>query len=350
MRTLSHNVVDVRWVWVRLWVAIALCAAMGCDAGEASGPPRLPECAAGAECATVFNGIAAAPPCLPHELMCSGVCTDVQSNIASCGGCGLPCASGQLCQAGTCTDVCGSGLGHCGGQCVNLSTHPTHCGTCDNACPAGQLCVSGVCSATCEQTVCAGASGPECVSLVDNRSHCGACNAACSQTDACVGGTCVLDCGVRAECNRRCVDLQSDDANCGACGMACAAGMTCQAGACTCANGYAACRATCIDTTSDPENCGACGNGCGNGYLCEGGRCVGPDGCTETPATGLTLSAIDVYQSVQIPIMEEGDVVAAGDRNADVVVGRKTVFRVHVTPQTGWTPREDCASNVPRRS
>jgi hypothetical protein len=52
------------------------------------------------------------------------------------------------------------------------------------------------------------------------------------------------------------------------------------------------------------------------------------------------LSAIDVYQTVQIPIMEAGMAVARAARNADVVAGRKAVFRIHVTPEAGWTPRE----------
>jgi len=69
---------------------------------------------------------------------------------------------------------------------------------------------------------------------------------------------------------------------------------------------------------------------------------MGPrsDGCTETPVTALSLSAIDAYQSVQVPIMEMGSAIGPGGRKADLVVGRKTVFRVHVTPDAGWIPRE----------
>jgi hypothetical protein len=72
----------------------------------------------------------------------------------------------------------------------------------------------------------------------------------------------------------------------------------------------------------------------------KGAQCVGPDGCTETPVSGLSLSAVDAYQSVQIPIMEAGTAIAPGERNADLVVGRKMVFRVHVTPEAGWTARK----------
>jgi hypothetical protein len=54
--------------------------------------------------------------------------------------------------------------------------------------------------------------------------------------------------------------------------------------------------------------------------------------------TGLSLSGIDVYQTVQIPIMKGRTAVTP--RNADVVVGRKAVFRVYVTPEAGWTARQ----------
>jgi hypothetical protein len=68
------------------------------------------------------------------------------------------------------------------------------------------------------------------------------------------------------------------------------------------------------------------------------GSGASPDGCTDRLVTGLSLSAVDAYQTVQIRIMKGG--TAVGQRNADVVVGRKTVFRVHVTPDAGWTPRQ----------
>jgi hypothetical protein len=110
----------------------------------------------------------------------------------------------------------------------------------------------------------------------------------------------------------------------------------------TCVGGLAPCGGVCVDTSMDPGHCGGCGQACENGHLCQTGVCVGPgaDGCTETPVTGLSLSAVDAYQTLQIPIMEAGTAVGPSARNVDVVVGRKTVFRVHVTPEAGWTPRQ----------
>jgi hypothetical protein len=79
----------------------------------------------------------------------------------------------------------------------------------------------------------------------------------------------------------------------------------------------------------------------GGGTPGGGGTTAGSSGsCTQTPVSGLSLSAIDVFQTVQIRVMKDGQSVPRGTRNADVVVGRKTVFRVHVTPDAGWTARE----------
>lgn len=71
-----------------------------------------------------------------------------------------------------------------------------------------------------------------------------------------------------------------------------------------------------------------------------GGAPPADDGCTDTPVAGLSLTALDAYQTVQIRIMEEGTGVGPSGRNAGIVAGRETVFRVHVTPEAGWTPRK----------
>jgi hypothetical protein len=277
--------------------------------------------------------------CLPNQQLCALGCADVSSNAQHCGACGVACAPGQICQAGACLDVCGAGLGFCSGQCVSLQS-PGNCGACGNACLPGQFCVGGACSATCAGTVCPGATGAACVSLSDDREHCGACNQACTPGDICVQGQCVLDCGALTACDRACVDVLSSAAHCGACGAACSGGKSCVQGTCACPAGLQACGEACVDTALDPEHCGGCDQACEAQGVCEAGRCRGPDGCTDTQVAGLTLSAVDVYQTVQIPIMEDAMAVPSAMRNADLVAGRRAVFRVHVTPGAQWAPRE----------
>ena len=312
---------------LRSWAFVVLAAALlaSCDAPAEGddGPP----------------GGGQPVVCLPGQLACPSGCVDATTNPQHCGACGVACAPGMACEAGACRDVCGSGLGFCGGQCVSLQS-AGNCGTCGNACQGGQLCVGGACSATCPGSVCSGASGAECVSLSDDENHCGACNHACAPTDACVGGQCVIDCGALTACDGACVDVLSDGAHCGSCALACSGGKACVQGACACPTGKQACGETCVDTALDPAHCGGCDQACVVGGLCEAGKCLGPDGCTDTPVSGLALSAVDVYQSVQVPIMEAGAAIATGTRNADLVAARKALFRVHVTPEAGWTARE----------
>jgi hypothetical protein len=51
------------------------------------------------------------------------------------------------------------------------------------------------------------------------------------------------------------------------------------------------------------------------------------------------LTRIDAFQSTQITIMQNSAEVASTARNADVVAGRETVFRIFVTPGSGWSAR-----------
>jgi hypothetical protein len=110
-------------------------------------------------------------------------------------------------------------------------------------------------------------------------------------------------------------------------------------------NGLQTCAGACVNTASDPKHCGMCGRACGEGQRCEASRCVGAgaDGCSDTPVSGLSLSEIAVYQSVKAPIMQNQTAIARAQRKVDVVQGRDAVFRVHVTPGAGWTPRQVAA-------
>jgi hypothetical protein len=91
--------------------------------------------------------------------------------------------------------------------------------------------------------------------------------------------------------------------------------------------------------------CGGCETACALGQTCMAGRCsgaggVGADGCTGGLARGLSVSRIDAFQTVAIGMMEDGDEIASTARNSDLVQGRETLFRVFVTPGSGWMTRE----------
>lgn len=131
-----------------------------------------------------------------------------------------------------------------------------------------------------------------------------------------------------------------------ACSPACVSPQTCVSGQCMCSNGLAACGTDCTDLSASPSHCGSCYIACGSGETCNNGVCVeggsagSTDGCSDTLASGLTLKEIAVYQSVKIPVMQNGTAVAAASRNARVVQGRDTMVRVFVTLGSGWTARE----------
>lgn len=131
--------------------------------------------------------------------------SDVSSDPANCGGCGVKCGTGQVCisdQNGPhCADTCAmAGLTQCADGCYDLVTDPQSCGACGNVCPSpGQ-----------------------------------------HQTSSCTKGFCKLDClpgfdDCNGDPSDGCeVDLSSHPANCGACGNACdfAAGQPCIEGKC----------------------------------------------------------------------------------------------------------------------
>ena len=111
-----------------------------------------------------------------------------------------------------------------------------------------------------------------------------------------------------------------------------------------CAEGQALCGATCVDITTT-AHCGGCSVACGSSQTCLAGVCVeggntDGDGCTSDLARDLTLQQIAIYQTVKIPVMEDGSEIATASRMANVIQGRNTLFRVFVTLGSGWNARE----------
>jgi glucosylceramidase len=60
------------------------------------------------------------PVCGADQIACGLHCVDVATDAANCGGCGVPCTTGQTCEAGAC--VCPSGAVDCNGACVAPDT------------------------------------------------------------------------------------------------------------------------------------------------------------------------------------------------------------------------------------
>ena len=84
---------------------------------------------------------------------------------------------------------------------------------------------------------------------------------------------------------------------------------------------------------------------CGATQACIAGACVeggssNGDGCTSNLASNLTLNQIAVYQTVKIPVMQDGAEVAAASRNASVIQGKSALFRIFVTLGSGWVSRD----------
>lgn len=279
----------------RIWALAGwLTLGVGCDDGRASDPaPPV-----GEQIESRDAGCRGAACCAPDETYCSGKCIDVSSSSKHCGECGNSCASDALCEDGACVQEprCEDGQLECAGACVDPRVDALHCGSCEKACDDGQRCNEGEC--------------------------------------ACPAGT--------VACGNACVDTQASDSHCGACNEACPSAQSCIAGACACPPGRTLCGDQCADTQTSAEHCGACGKACMETQVCTDGTCrwpLGADGCADA-AGGVSISGIDVYQTVRVPLLANGMAVQEERRNADVVAGRAAVFRVAVDLDMSAAARE----------
>jgi hypothetical protein len=80
------------------------------------------------------------------KTLCGNVYRDLQTDVANCGGCNLPCASGYKCVNGICVLDCQAGWVNCGGtRCIDLQNDAANCGFCGTACVVGYHCSNGQC-------------------------------------------------------------------------------------------------------------------------------------------------------------------------------------------------------------
>jgi len=223
-----------------------------------------------------------------------GPCLDIYSDPANCGGCGVACGDGEICEWGACTNCQDRetwrndgtsttiDLTPCPGLCADLTNDPGNCGGCGIACGGEtNTCQDGAC--VCAGTVCNGA----CTDTSYDSYNCGACGTTCDEAggELCNNGSCVTYCeddpmgwgGYRCEPDGPCVEIYSDRANCGGCGIACGDGEVCDWGTCSdCGGPENQCGGFCTDVAWDWSNCGACGNACEGAESCDESRCVCP--------------------------------------------------------------------------
>jgi hypothetical protein len=224
----------------------------------------------------------------------------------------MSCVNGQ-CTCG------GSVLTACGTQCVDLHADAANCGACGKACASGESCVSGACS---KQT---GAG----------------CATACDGGRVCKSGACVCPSGL-LYCDGSCVDSSVNSAHCGSCDHACATGQVCAASTCSCSSGKEACGDSCIDLQNDPANCGGCGHACSGTQICSAGSCqvAWSDGCTTTPAHGLNLTDVAIYQTIKVPVMSGGSAIDVKSRTVDIVASHFAHFRGFIAPSKNYVAHD----------
>jgi hypothetical protein len=294
-------------------------------------------------CETACTGGAACADgkcsCAVGEQLCGTECSDLNSP-QRCGSCDHACNAGEICAVTTCipsTQACPAGLTRCGDACVNLQTTAGNCGTCGNKCAAGQACSAGTCGCPAGKTAC----GANCVDLTTSSLHCGQCTTTCTAGQSCQSGQCKCAEATDIVCDNACTDPKTDVNHCGDCATKCQGGLPCTAGKCACPEGETLCQGMCVSTDSTAAHCGACGMACPMGESCQAGKCSGAigDACTSTPAVGISLTEISVYQAGKIPIMEDDKPIAKEDRPADIIQGKAGRVRAFVKLEAGWVNR-----------
>jgi alpha-tubulin suppressor-like RCC1 family protein len=244
---------------------------------------------------------------------------DLSSDPEHCGGCGVSCAvtnGFRACASGTCGEeiaACDVGFADCNGDAAdgcetNVGSDPAHCGGCGLACDTLPHAMSTCSASVCVLSGCAAgygdcnsAPGDGCETPLDTTSSCGACGAACMPENgvgSCEAGRCLI-----ASCDPGFADCDADPANgceadlmdvtsCGACGNVCThpnGTSECTPDGCalaSCDAGYGDCDENptngCETSLETSLDCGGCGVECAREHAvtsCAGGTCT-MDACS----------------------------------------------------------------------
>ena len=266
----------MRQAWLRLWLGVGLCAALGgmtfgCGGGDTPTPPA----GDGGSEAGVLDGAmtdasldgSAGPGCGDGVLQRGEICDD--GNTVGGDGCSADCASDETCGNGTtdvdASEVCDDGNTAAGDGCA------ADCST-DYTCGNGVV-----------DTIAGGGTVDEVCDDHNNVNGDG-CDASCTSDESCGNG--ITDLGAREVC---------DDGNT-------LDGDLCSADCRTselCGNGVVDAGEECDDTNrTDGDGCNAscqverCGNGRTDaGEACDDGNTDDTDGCTAVCAFTCTLDA-----------------------------------------------------------
>jgi hypothetical protein len=275
--------------------------------------------------------------CSEGLISCDGVCVDIASDHAHCGGCNHECHASEVCSGGTCSTECPSGETVCNGGCFDTGNDINHCGDCAVVCTAGEhadpVCTSGVCdvichdgwedrdgdgsceTATTEEEVCNGLDDngdtvcDNGVGMVCCSGAAGTCTTACGSQgtrtclSTCVWGSCQAPAetcnGVDDNCDGRidegCADpctghCSNGTQDCGETGVDCGGECSACVDPCTghCSNGTQDCGETGVDCGGECSACvdpctGHCSNGtqdCGETGVDCGGECSACSSCS----------------------------------------------------------------------
>jgi hypothetical protein len=142
-------------------------------------------------------------------------------------------------------------------------------------------------------------------------------------------------------CAGACFDISNTVAHCGKCDAPCGTGKLCEAGQCVCPAGQMACGEECADVQLSSQHCGMCGNACDTGEACMAGTCrapLGADGCSGEPRD-LRIQEVAAFQTIKVPLSRGVTPIEASMRRT-IVQNRPTLFRVYVTPGSGFMARE----------